>query len=113
MKNFQSGDKWLPGVISKRTGPVSFVVRLSDGHERCCHQDQLQKRTVEVTIESPVETETPVPRVSATDPNSSSGTTVSSSHVVPEQSESAPAPPTRKTYPTRRRTAVQRYEPTL
>ena len=26
VKNFQSGDKWLPGVISKRIGPVSFVV---------------------------------------------------------------------------------------
>ena len=51
VKNFQSGDKWLPGVISKRTGPVSFVVQLSDGRERRCHQDQLQKRTVEVTVD--------------------------------------------------------------
>ena len=51
VKNFQSGDKWLPGVISQKTGPVSFVVQLSNGRERCCHQDQLQKQTVDVTVE--------------------------------------------------------------
>ena len=122
VKNFQSGDKWLPGVISKRTGPVSFVVQLSDGRERRCHQDQLQKRTVEVTVDSPVETETPVPRTSATDQHSSSETEVSSavpnSNVVPEQAtvaseQSAHSSPLRKTYPTRRRTTVQRYEPML
>ena len=122
VKNFQSGDKWLPGVISKRTGPVSFVVQLSDGCERRCHQDQLQKRTVEVTVDSPVETETPVPRTSATDQHSSSETEVSSavpnSNVVPEQAtvaseQSAHSSPLRKTYPTRRRTTVQRYEPML
>ena len=48
VKNFQSGDKWLPGVISQKTGPVSFVVQLSNGRERHCHQDQLQKQTVDV-----------------------------------------------------------------
>ena len=42
----------MPGLISKRTEPVSFVVRLSDGRGRCCHQDQLQKRTLEVPVES-------------------------------------------------------------
>lgn len=26
VKNFQAGDKWLPGTISKRSGPVSFEV---------------------------------------------------------------------------------------
>ena len=123
VKNFQSGDKWLPGVISKRTGPVSFVVQLSDGRERRCHQDQLQKRTVEVIVDSPVETETPVPRTSATDQHSSSETeevssAVPISNVIPEQAtvaseQSAHSSPLRKTYPTRRCTTVQRYEPML
>ena len=27
------------------TEPVSFVVEMSDGCEKCCHQDQLQRRT--------------------------------------------------------------------
>ena len=56
VKNFQAGSKWLPGVISKRTGPVLFVVQMSDGCERCCHQDQLQGRT-DVTVDKPFETD--------------------------------------------------------
>ena len=51
---------WLrhwPGVISQKTGPVSFVVQLSNGRERRCHQDQLKKQTVDVTVEEPIETE--------------------------------------------------------
>ena len=56
VKNFQAGSKWLPGVISKRTGPVLFVVQMSDGCERCCHQDKLQGRT-DVTVDKPFETD--------------------------------------------------------
>ena len=37
VKNFQSADKWLPGIIIKRTRSVSFVVQLFDRHERCFH----------------------------------------------------------------------------
>ena len=40
VKNFRAGSKWLPGVISKRTEPVLFVVQMCDGCERRCHQDQ-------------------------------------------------------------------------
>ena len=39
IKNFQTGDKWLTGVISKKKEPVSLVVQWSDGRERRCHQD--------------------------------------------------------------------------
>ena len=42
VKNFQSGDKWMPGVIRELLLYGCLI------HERCCHQDQLQKRTVEV-----------------------------------------------------------------
>ena len=109
VKNFQASDKWLSGVISKKTGPVLFVVQLSDGRERRCHQDQLRHRTVDVTVEEPIETETPAPHTETAQVPSPSDTHVSSS---PDQVTAAQsAPPARKTYPTRNRRTVQRYEP--
>ena len=42
--NFRSGQAWLPGSILKASGPVSFVVRLSDGREWTWHQDHIHKR---------------------------------------------------------------------
>ena len=52
VKNYHHGDKWLPGVIQKKTEPVSFVVRLTNGRLRGCHQDQLRRRSVEVHMDS-------------------------------------------------------------
>ena len=54
VRNYHGGEKWLPGVIEKRTGPVSFLVKLSDGRDRRCHQDQVRKRTVRV--DAPLQT---------------------------------------------------------
>lgn len=31
VRNFGHGEVWLPGVISKVTGPVSYTIELSDG----------------------------------------------------------------------------------
>ena len=45
------GGRWLPGTIKLKTGPVSFLVELSDGRQRRCHQDQVRIRTVPVTPE--------------------------------------------------------------
>ena len=42
--NFRSGQAWLPGSILKASGPVSLVVRLSDGREWTRHQDHIRKR---------------------------------------------------------------------
>ena len=47
IRNFHHGEMWLPGMIKQRIGPVSF---LSDGRNRCCHQDQIRKRSVEADI---------------------------------------------------------------
>lgn len=44
VKNFATGSPWLPGVIHRRTGPVSFVVDLSDGRQVRRHQDHLRIR---------------------------------------------------------------------
>ncbi len=44
------GDRWLPGVIQRKTGPVSYRVKLADGSERHYHQDQVRTRTVAVEL---------------------------------------------------------------
>ena len=46
VRDYQTGEHWLPGVICTKIGPVSFIVKLTDGRERRCHQDQIRKRTV-------------------------------------------------------------------
>ena len=94
-------------------------MKLSDGRERRRHQDQLQKCTTEVTVDDPVELETPVPPVTS----NQSSPPVTEEPVVEASSLSetleqnhgplVPNTPTRKVYPTRQHTAVQRYQPTL
>ena len=44
VKNFGPGRKWLPGKVTKVTGPVSYQVKLTDGRHRRCHVDQLRIR---------------------------------------------------------------------
>jgi hypothetical protein len=44
VKNFAIGSPWLPGVIHRQTGPVSFVVELCDGRQVRRHQDHLRVR---------------------------------------------------------------------
>ena len=44
VKNFGSGQSWLPAEVVKITGPVSFHVRLADGRTRRCHQDHVRAR---------------------------------------------------------------------
>ena len=46
--NHGSGNKWLPGQITKVTGPVSFHVVLDDGRHKRCHQNQLKFRETPV-----------------------------------------------------------------
>ena len=43
-KNFAQGPPWLPGLISRQTGPVSFTVDLLDGRQIRRHQDHLRAR---------------------------------------------------------------------
>ena len=108
IRNFQTGDKWLPDVISKQTGPVSYIVKLTNECEGRCHQDQLQKRTVDVTLEDPVQIDNPIPKVIG-DQNGEQ-TLVEPSVVALDGNEVKAQPVldpiARKTYPTRNRTAV-------
>lgn len=71
VENYHPGDKWLPGMIQKKTGPLSFVVKLTDGRIRRCHQDQVCRRSMEVPQGSSVDSETPV---SPTEVSSSTST---------------------------------------
>ena len=57
IQNYSRGDKWLPGVIQKKTGPLLFLVKLLDGRVRHCHQDQICKHSVEVPNDSYFEPE--------------------------------------------------------
>ena len=41
VKMFATGSPWLPIVIQHQTGPMSFVVDLSDGRQVRRHQDHL------------------------------------------------------------------------
>ena len=47
MQNFSSGPRWLPGEVAKATGPVSFLVQLTDGRMIRRHQDQMRVRKAE------------------------------------------------------------------
>ncbi|XP_064387325.1 uncharacterized protein K02A2.6-like [Halichondria panicea] len=47
VRNYQSGNRWLPGVIQEKTGPVSFRAKMQNGQVRRCHVDQVRNRTVD------------------------------------------------------------------
>ena len=127
VKNYHHGDKWLPGMIQKKTGPVSFVVKLTDGRVRRCHQDQLRRRSVEVHLDSPVDSEVSVspaevslpltfptepsirtPESDVEGPSAMDPTLVTKDAVV----TAIPSNLTEKAYPKRTRTPVIRFEPT-
>ena len=111
VRNYHQGDKWLPGVISEKTGPVSFKVTMTTGQVRCCHQDQIRKRSPNVEVLNPeaphvfdsptptVEAETPTEVVLPPPPTASDGGRV---QVSP--------PVERRIYPSRDRKIVDRCE---
>jgi len=133
VRNYHHGDKWLPGVLQKKTGPVSFHVLLTDGRERRCHQDQIRLRTVDVPVpEKPLDLEDiaiPMPTPDVATPTTVIATPTSSTSVesnttttTPTEAESVPsatdskvtgsAPESsRKTYPRRTRVPLDWYEP--
>ena len=44
VKNMLSGDKWIPGVVLKQLGPVSFLVDVGEGKTWRRHLDHLKVR---------------------------------------------------------------------
>ena len=102
--NFGQGDKWLPGVVIKRTGPVSFCVAMDQGVVRRCHQDQLRSRSV-ASVSDPIVSETteesPLP-----DNAADVGDSESPGHNPPL---STPA----RAYPSRVRNPPDRFTPSV
>ena len=131
MRNYHHGDKWLPGVIEQKTGPVSYRVKLTNGKHRRRHQDQVRKRSVEVSQDFSREPDIPdivmpspepaVPSPSNTESSNASSASEStttestnsepaSNDPVPDAAEVNPTP--KKSYPKHTHAPVVRYEPT-
>lgn len=47
IRNYQSGDKWIPAKIIEITGPVSYIAETLDGNIARRHIDQIRQREVE------------------------------------------------------------------
>ena len=43
-RNFSAGPKWLPGIILKCCGPMSYIVELQDGRKWRRHVEHLVRR---------------------------------------------------------------------
>ena len=110
-RTFEPGDKvlthsggskieWVPGWIQSVTGPLSYVVRLSDNRLVKRHVDHIRKRYADVVSSPEMDISTPsVPR-SVVVPSSveQSSAPVSRSVEVPDSpgapvTEQSPAPP--------------------
>ena len=120
VRNYHRGNKWIPGVIQQKTGPVSYRVKLANGNIRRCHQDQIRKRSVEIRSpqDSNLEPELPdIEEDSMPTEHSNRETTESSTNGAPtlpasNADEPVVSPNPVRSYPTRNRTPVVRFEPT-
>ena len=112
--NFRHGEKWLKGSIVEVTGPVSFVIELTNGARVRRHQDQLRHRIAhqEPTMDSGITTEaSPPPEILAEHPvapqapavvaQNPAGVTNSSCEIISRR------------YPQRSHRPPDCYEPTL
>ena len=46
IRNYSTGPKWLPAVVDRQTGPLSYRCSMPNGREVKRHQDQLHTREV-------------------------------------------------------------------
>lgn len=111
VRNYLQGEKWLPGTIVRQTGPVSYSVRLSDGRERRCHQDQVRKRWAEIEIPEGVDVDTPTPPPDPAEVMRPGNTTETGRSPEAPESVGDPAVDPPRTYPHRERKTVDRFEP--
>lgn len=64
--NFGVGERWIPGVIAQKTGPVSYKITLQDGRVIRRHQDHVRIRynsentSNDVVVDTPTGTLDPV-----------------------------------------------------
>ena len=58
---FSGSSRWLPGVVTRRLGPLTYLIQLTDGTVWRRHLDQLRERGEESEIE-PTEGDTEFPQ---------------------------------------------------
>ena len=58
VRNLRVGDKWVPGTIMKRTGPLSYLVQVAGGQMWKRHIDQLRQMDDSLQQEQPTNKET-------------------------------------------------------
>ena len=90
VRNFASGAKWLPGIVTELHGPLMLKVQLQDGPIVCRHLDHVRYRYGEES--SSEEDDDPLPS-----PKVLSGTNVPqpTSPIIPRRSGRNRKPPTR------------------
>ena len=60
-KNYGIGPVWLPGIVTKLDGAVTYHIQLEDGRDIRRHADQLRTR---VEISGPMEDDIDFPNTS-------------------------------------------------
>ena len=96
-ENFCGTPKWIPGVIERKLGPVSFIIKLSDGREWRRHQDHLSIRPNLCETEDEGEPQNPLlpktvytkdPVVTHADPGKENISTPFVGSAIPDQNRS-------------------------
>ena len=117
VKNFGVGVKWLPGIVSEKSG-VSYKVCLEDGRFKHCHQNHLRSRVVEknlseIAADDTRPTEADIPMTQSSPATSIEAPTVpneQSTTSEPTESNDATELNERR-YPLRTRRPREHYEP--
>ena len=50
------GSRWIPGIVKKRTGPISYIIELHDGHLFRRHVDNVRKRVADTESQDSTDT---------------------------------------------------------
>ena len=109
VRNFQQpGQSWIPGIISKATGPVSYQVELEDGQIIRRHQDHVRKRMA-VSEELTAPNLDVLPQENDAPPTDNDADSDSEN----ESTNSDTTQPPDRRYPSRSRQPPNRYEQNL
>ena len=119
-RNYSTGPKWLSGRVQKRTGPVSVLVKLSNGQIWRQHHDQLRSAlNCDTPVDSNICTDSPLQEFgpSITEPSppivkDTPETEASEASGITASSEQKPSD-SPKGYLRRIRKPVDRFEPQL
>ena len=100
-------------MISEKTGPV-IKVTMTTGQDRCCHQDQIRKRSPDVEVPNPVAPDLFDSRTPTVEAGRPTGVVLLSLPTSSDGGRVQASPPVeRKIYPSRDRKTVDRFEPKL